>query len=126
MTSLTNIAEIAVLKWLTNNSPTAPTLPYRVALVTVLGTDSAAGTEATGTGYARQDMTVTNPSGDVFSNSALIRFSNLAAQTIVGVDIYDSAGTPVRWFHGALASSRALLAGDAFEFAVGTITMTAN
>lgn len=126
MTNLTDTAEARALNWLTGNTTTAPVLPYKLRLMTVLGTDSTPGTEATGGGYAQQTITLgaatgTNPT--VSSNTNLIHYDNMAAQTIVGAEIWDSAGTPVRWFHGALGANRILLAGDPVEFAIGAVTV---
>lgn len=128
MTSLTDTAEARVLNWLTGNSTTAPVLPLKLRLLTALGTDSTPGTEATGGGYAPQTITLgaatgTNPT--LSSNTNLIHYDNMAASTIVGAEIWDSAGTPIRWFHGALGTSRVLLAGDPLEFAIGAVTAQA-
>jgi hypothetical protein len=126
MAVLTNTGEEQVLRWLTGQTPVAPVLPYVVSLVTVAGTDTAAGTEATGAGYARQQYPVSVPAadtdGDFFvDNTATMRYDNLDAQTIVGCEVWDSATTPVRWATGALAANVAVAAGAPFEFAIGDL-----
>ncbi|GIG63615.1 hypothetical protein Lfu02_79870 [Longispora fulva] len=120
--NLTDAAENAVLNWLSGNTTTAPVGPLRAALVTAAGTDGAPGTELAGGGYNRQTVTLTAAPGPI-SNTTLLRWSNLPAATVVGVEVWDSAGTPVRWWYGPLAVSRTVSAGDALEFAVGALTL---
>lgn len=123
MSDLTDGAEARTLNWLTGQSTTAPTTPLKAALMTVNGSDSAAGTEVTGGSYARQNITLSTVSGSnptTCSNSAIVRFDGMPACTVVGVEIWDSNGTPFRWWwKGGL--NREFLAGDAAEFAVGEL-----
>lgn len=128
MASLTDTGETRALNWLTGNSTTAPVLPLKQRLLTALGTDSTPGTEVVGGGYAPQTITLgaaTGTSPTVSSNTNLIRYDNMPAVSVVGAEIWDSAGTPVRWFHGALGTTRTLLAGDPLEFPVGAVTVQA-
>lgn len=103
-------------------SYTAPTTPMKVALVTVLGTATTAGTEVTGGSYARQTITMTSSSSGSNSNTAVINFTNMPATTVVGIDVYDSNATPRRCWFGPLATSRTTAAGDTVSFAIGSIT----
>lgn len=125
MSDLTDGAEARGLNWLTGQATTAPTTPLRAALMTANGSDSTPGTEATGGSYARQNITLGTVSGSnptVCSNSAVVRFDGLAAGTYVGVEVWDSAGTPFRWWWKALpGGGRTVLAGDAIEFAIGEL-----
>jgi hypothetical protein len=100
---------------------TAPTTPMKLALVTVLGTATAAGIEVTGGSYARQTLTMAVASAGSASNNSLITFANMPAATVVGVDVYDSNATPRRCWFGPLASSRTTAAGDSLQFAVASI-----
>ncbi|GGV45779.1 hypothetical protein GCM10010245_71710 [Streptomyces spectabilis] len=100
---------------------TAPTLPLKVALVTANGSDSAAGTEVTGGSYVRKNLTVGAASSGATSNSADIVWTGMPAGTIVGVEIWDSAGTPIRWWWGPLATSRTLASGDECRFPAGAL-----
>jgi len=122
--SLTDTGENRGLDWLTGNSTTAPTLPLKVALLTAAGSESSAGTEVSGGSYARQNVTFGAATGGATSNTGLVRFSDLPAATVTHMEIWDSAGSPVRWWHGALTSSRTVSAGDAIEFAIGDIDLT--
>jgi hypothetical protein len=123
MSDLTDGAESRTIAWLTGQSTTAPTMPYVARLMTANGSDSAAGTEVTGGSYTRQSISLGAPTGSnptQVSNSALVRFDLLPACTIVGVEVWDSNGTPFRWWwKGGL--NRTVLAGDAVEFAIGEL-----
>ena len=102
-------------------TPTRPTTPLKVALVTANGDDATAGTEVTGGSYARQTLTVAAAAGGATSNSADIIFSGMPAATVVGVEVWDSEGTPVRLWYGALTASRTVAAGDDFKLAAGEL-----
>ncbi len=125
MTDLTNAAESRNVDWLTGNSTTAPTLPLKVALVTANGSESAAGTEVTGGSYARQSVSFGAASSGATSNSGVVRFEGMPTCTVVGIEIWDSAGTPFRWFYKSI-TSRSFTAGDVAEFAIGDIDITAD
>lgn len=101
---------------------TAPTTPMKLALETVAGTASAAGTEATG--YTRPTIAFSAASGAATSNSGALTIPISTGQTIVAVAVYDSAGTPVRKLWGALTTSRTVVAGDSLSFATSSIAFT--
>lgn len=129
MAVLTDLGEENTLRWLTNQSPTVPTLPYMVRLLTSMGTDSVAGTE--GTGLPAQQFTLGAPTADAgdgtfyVANTAVMRYENshTSSQTIVGVELWDSAATPLRWAYGALVTDIVLAAGSPFEFDVGKLRL---
>lgn len=125
MDNLTNTAESLLLNWLHGvGTPTRPTTPLKVALVTANGTDAAAGTEVTGGSYTRQNITLTSSTGGSgVSNDADILFTGMPAATIVGIEIWDSAGTPVRLWHGPLAASKTVAANDEFKLAAGDVDL---
>ena len=122
--NLSDVAENRALDWLTGNSTTAPSGQLKVALVTANGSDSAAGTEVTGGSYARQNVTFSAASGGATSNTADLVWTAMPAATVVGVEVYDSAGTPIRWWYGALAASKTLQAGDELRIASGELDLT--
>lgn len=110
---------------------TAPTTPIKVALVTVTGTATAAGTEVTNSGgstYSRQTITFAAPnttsSPATIASNVSLTYTNMPAATITGVDEYDSAGTPVRRWFGALQSSKTTNSGDTLTIASGAYTKT--
>lgn len=106
------------------NSTTAPTTPLKVALVTANGDDATAGTEVTGGSYARQSLTVGAASAGATSNSADLVFTGMPAATVVGVEVWDSAGTPVRLWYGALTASRTVAAGDEVRLVAGALSLS--
>lgn len=125
MPNLTNTAEDLMLNWVTGvGNPTRPTAPIMVALVTVLGSDSSAGTEVVGGSYARQNANLGTASGGVQTNTAEIRFTNMPAVTVVGVNLYDSSGSPVRLWWGPLAANKVVNAGDDFVIPAGDLDLT--
>lgn len=99
----------------------APTAPLKLALVTVIGTNTTAGTEVVGGSYARQTIAMGAASAGSNSNSGVINFTNMPVATVVGVDVYDSAGTPRREWFGALTTNRTTAAGDTLSFAIASI-----
>ena len=105
-------------------TPTRPTTPLKVALVTANGSDTAAGTEVTGGSYARQSLSVAAASAGATSNSADLVFAGMPAATVVGVEVWDSAGAPVRLWYGALAVSRTVAAGDELRITAGSLTLS--
>ncbi|MGH9121401.1 MAG: phage tail fiber protein [Acidimicrobiales bacterium] len=103
---------------------TAPTTPIQVALVTVIGTATSAGTEVTGGSYARQTITFAAASAGSAASNVAQTYTNMPAATIVGLDEWDSAGTPVRRWFGLLAASKTTNSGDTLTIASGNYTKT--
>ncbi|MFD5910241.1 hypothetical protein ACFWHL_16140 [Streptomyces massasporeus] len=123
--NLSNTAENLALDWILGvGTPTRPTTPLKVALVTVNGSDTAAGTEVTGGSYARQNLAVAAAVGGATANSADLVFTGMPAATVVGVEIWDSAGTPVRLWYGPLTASRTVSAGDELVLSAGQLTLS--
>lgn len=123
--NLSNTAENLTLDWINGvGSPTRPTTPLKVALVTANGSDSAAGTEVTGGSYARQSLSVAAAVSGATSNSADVVFTGMPAATVVGVEVWDSAGSPVRLWYGALTSSRTVAAGDEVRLTAGSLALS--
>ena len=124
MDNLSNTAENLALDWVLGvGTPARPTTPLKVALVTAAGSDTAAGTEVTGGSYARQNLAVAAAVGGATSNSADLVVTGMPAATVVGVEIWDSAGTPVRLWYGALSASRTVSAGDELRLTAGSLTL---
>lgn len=111
--------------WLGITTYTAATTPMKLALATVTGTDTTAGTEVTGGSYARQTITFSAPTlgtPTTTSNSGLISFTGMPAVTTTGIDIYDSTATPVRRAFAALTSSKTTASGDTLSFAATAVS----
>ena len=123
--NLSNTAENLTLDWINGvGTPTRPTTPLKVALVTTNGDDATAGTEVTGGSYARQSLTVGAASGGAASNSADLVFAGMPAATVVGVEVWDNAGTPVRLWYGALSASRTVAAGDELRLVAASLSLS--
>lgn len=126
--NLTDTGEARALNWLTGNAATAPTLPLMVRLMTANGSDTAAGTEVTnggGSTYAPQAVTLGAATGGTQAvNTADVVFTNMPAATVVGLEIWDSAGTPIRWWFGAATSSRTTVLGDTLRIVAGALVLT--
>lgn len=122
MTNIVQVEQNNLLNgWLGISTYTAVTGAMKVALVTATGSATAAGTEVVGGSYARQTVVFSAPVAGATSNNATINFTSMPATTVTGIDIYDSAGSPVRRAFGALAASKTTSAGDTLSFAAGAI-----
>lgn len=114
-------------------SYSAATTPMKLALIsgtsganTSNSTASAAGTEVTGGSYARLSLATlltTSSAGSNVTNNAALNFTNMPATTTYGVEIYDSAATPVRKWFGSLTASKATNAGDTLSFATSALSI---
>lgn len=104
----------------------ATVTPLKLRLVTANGSATSAGTAVSGGSYTDQDITaaVATASGGATSNSGVITFTGMPAVTIVGVEIWDSASTPIRKWYGALTASKTTAIGDSISFAVGALTLS--
>lgn len=122
--TLTDVGENRALDWLTQNSVTAPTSTLKVRLTTAAGSDSAAGTEVTGGTYTPQTVTFGAASSGATSNAGTLTFTLMPACTVDGLEVWDSHGTPVRWWWGTLTTPRTVLAGDTFEIAAGDLDLS--
>lgn len=122
--NLPNIIENQLLDALVGTTAYTVTGPIKLALVTANGDDATAGTEVAGGSYARQTITFGAAASGAITNSASISFAGMPAATVVGIEIYDSAGTPKRLAYGALTTSRVVTAGDTVQFASSAITLS--
>ena len=122
--NLPDTIENQLLDALVGTSAYTVTTPIKLALVTANGSDSAAGTEVTGGSYARQTIAFDAASSGSIANNAAISFTGMPACTVVGIEIYDSAGSPKRLAYGPLTASRTVTAGDTVQFASSAITLS--
>lgn len=103
---------------------TQPTSPLKLRLMTANGSATAAGTEVSGGSYASQTITMGSSSAGSASNTNAITFTNMPACTVVGVEIWDSAGTPVRLWWGAVTTSQTYAAGNNATVAIAAVSTT--
>jgi hypothetical protein len=107
-----------------------PTAPYRLRQMTANGSASANGTElGTAGGYTAGTGAptiafgaATTASPSVSTSSSAQTITNMPATTIVGVEIWNSNGTPGRQEWGALAASKTTASGDTLSYAIGAVT----
>ena len=122
--NLPDTIENELLDALVGTSSYSVNTPIKLALVTANGSDSAAGTEVTGGSYARQTIAFDAASGGSIDNNAVINFTGMPSCTVVGIEIYDSTGTPKRLAYGALTASRTVTSGDTVQFAIGAVSLS--
>lgn len=106
---------------------TAAVTPMMLRLMTANGTGTSAGTQVSGGSYAPANLTTalgSNAAAGSISNTAVINYTAMPAVTVTGVEVWNSAGTPVRKWFGALTTSQTTNSGDTVSFAAGTITVT--
>lgn len=93
-------------------------------LTTTDPTAAAAGTEVTGGSYVAQTLTFAAASAQSAANSgSTVSYGPMPAVTVNGIDIFDSGGTPFRWWwasHTSGFTQKVTNAGDLLTFAVGT------
>lgn len=124
--NFTNAAELLVLDWIDAvGSPTRPTTPLKCRLMTAAGSESAAGTEVTGGSYVAQSVTFTAAASGAASNTAALAFAAMPACSLVGVEVWDSAGTPVRLWYGPLTTNpTAVSSGDTYTIPIGSLALS--
>jgi len=127
--SLTNAFETSTLKYLlTTDSVTRPTNWY-VGLFTSDPTDTGvAGTEVSGSGYARTAATFT-VTGDTATNSSAIEFPAASGGnwgTIGWIGIMDASSGGNMIIHSALDVAKAINDGDVFRIPTGDLDITAS
>lgn len=123
--NLTDTAESLTLNWINGvGSPTRPTTPLKCRLMTANGSDSSAGTEVVGGSYTPQSVTVgSSSSGSTVTNSGDLVFTSMPSCTVVGVEIWDSAGSPVRLWWGPLAANQVVNSGGTFTISAGQLSL---
>lgn len=102
----------------------APTLPMKLRLYTVAGTDSATGTEVTGGSYVSQTVTFVSAAGGTCSNSGAVNYTNMPACTVLAVEIWDSAGSPRRYWYGTIPTPKVFVGGEAFQIPGGQVILS--
>lgn len=99
----------------------------RLRLMTANGTAGANGTEvASGGGYTAASgvaLSWGSAASQSQATNAVAQVTNYPrAETVVGVEVWSTDGTPLRVELGALASSKTMASGDTLSFASGAIT----
>ena len=126
MSQATDYLENALLNHVFRNTAmTSPTTVY-LGLYSVAPTDSSAGTELTGNGYARQAITFGAPSpAGTINNSATVTFtaSGGAWSAAIAAAISDASSGGNQLVYGSITSVT-LADGDSVQFTANNITVT--
>ena len=107
------------------------TPPFKLRLMTAQGSDTANGTELSATGYTAGGNTLGTtfcaaPSGGVATNSNAVSWTAGAAwSAVVAIEVWDTAGTPLRYLQGSITSVT-LANGNTLNFAAGSISVDAS
>lgn len=109
--------------------------PYHLRLMTAAGSNTVNGTEANGTncpGYTAGGSTLGTqfcaaPSAGAQSNANTVTWNATGTWTAVnGIEVWDTAATPLRWIQGALASPvSGVTNGDSVIMAAAAVTLNA-
>lgn len=110
--------------------------PYHLRWMTTAGSNTVNGTEATGVncpGYTPGGSTLGTqfcaaPSGGMQSNVNAVTWNVTGTWTTVsGLEVWDTAGTPLRWLQGTLASPvTGVVNGDSVVLASGALSLNAS
>lgn len=100
----------------------------KIRLTTTLSTATAAGTELSGTGYTTGGSTIVfgAASAGATSNTGAITWTNGSGSSwsIVSCEIWDSAGSPLRWWYGPFTGQPITVAnGNIFSLAIAAIAV---
>jgi hypothetical protein len=110
--------------------------PYHLRLMTTAGSNTINGTEATGTncpGYTAGGSTLGTqfcaaPVAAVQSNANAVTWNATGTWTTVpGIEVWDTASTPLRWLQGTVTSPiSGVVNGDQIQFSAAAITSNAQ
>ena len=108
-----------------------------IRLMTVNGSSTSNGTELAGGSYvAHTGIVYTTGSGGQFAaavygttsgsiqTNATLSHAGMPSATIVGIEIWDSAGSPLRWWWGGLSTPITTSSGNTLSFASAAILAT--
>ena len=111
------------------------TPPYKLRLMSANGSpiNTANGTELTTFGgYTAGGASMGSsafgaPTAGVAANSNLVSWAATNTwSTVVGIEIWDSAGTPLRWLQGSITSITGVVNGDTVSFAASSISVDSS
>lgn len=107
--------------------------PYHLRLMTTAGSNTSNGTEMTTQyGYTALGATLgttfcATASGGQQTNSNAVSWSATGTwPTINGIEIWDTAGTPLRWLQGSITAISGVVNGDTVQFAASAVGVNAS
>lgn len=101
--------------------------PFSLRLMTVAGSNTSNGTQLSATGYTAGGNTMGAtafgaPSSGVQANSNIVTWTAGATwSAVVAIEVWDTAGTPLRWLQGGITSVT-LANGNTLTFSAGSVT----
>lgn len=106
-------------------SYTMPEETY-VGLFTTLPTDSVAGVEVVGTGYARQLVTWELPTDTGIRNATHVTFGSAGSSwgLVIGFGVWDTTTTGNLLYYGNINPTADLVAGDTYRLPSGAISLS--
>lgn len=135
MTDSTRVT--AILNYImATGSPAMPAQPtsWKLKLMQTMGSNTANGTELSGaTGYTTGGATMAGWTAATGSTAAIsgpvaaVSWTNSGSTwtPVAGIEIWDTAGTPLRWFQGALSGGSVTVnGGNTLQFAINSISLT--
>lgn len=125
MTTMTDYLENALINHvLRNTALTSPTTVY-IGLLSATPTDSTAGTELTGNGYARQSLAFAAPSAGTASTSAGVTFTASGGDwaRAYAIGIYDASTAGNLLFYKGI-SGKLVKDGETLTIDSGNLTVT--
>jgi len=132
MTALSTYAELKILDLLFKNTSYTSPNAY-IGAFTSDPTDSASGTECSGSGYARVQIDNKTSSASAgadnssITNSSAITFpaaSGGAWGTVTHIGIFDASSSGNLLAHGALAASKVISDGDVLQLNASSLVIT--
>jgi len=126
MAGLTRTLEQALLNHAFRNVTYTPPTTVYVGLFTATPTDTTAGTEVSGNGYARQACTfsaATATSPSTITNSSAIEFPTATGSwgTVTHFGIFDAATNGTLMTYAAVTTSKAYTTDDIARFPAGSL-----
>lgn len=111
--------------------------PYHLRLMqTMGGSNTTNNTElAAGGGYLQGSVASNSlgasafgtPSAGVSTNNNLVSWAASGTwNTVNGIEIWDQAGTPLRWLQGSITAITGVVNGDTVQFAIGSCSINAS
>lgn len=106
--------------------PYTPPDAVYLALFLVVPSDAGGGTEVSGGGYARQEVTFGADVGIKVSNSAAIFFPKATADwgNVAGYAFFDAVSGGNQLGQGSFSTPRTVLTGDTLSIAVGEASVS--
>lgn len=126
MSDISNYLENAVINhFLRGNSQTSPSKVY-LALYKTDPTDDDTGTEVSGGGYIRKEITLGAPTNGVTKNTTDVEFPIATADwgTVTHGGVRDAATGGNLLLHGPLQTNKIIESGDQFRIPANQLTFT--